>query len=88
MIRNENFLLQEVAGSQVLVPVGEAVGEFAGMLTLNSSGVYLWNALETEQTLASLVEVLLTHYEVTCEQASVDAEKFIAKLRSVGAVKE
>ena len=88
MIRNKNFLLQEVAGLQVIVPVGEAVGEFAGMLTLNGSGVHLWNALETEQTLASLTQVLLEHYEVTQEQAAADAEKFIAKLRCVGAVKE
>lgn len=87
MIRNENFLLREVAGSQVLVPVGEAVGEFAGMLTLSSSGVHLWDALKTEQTLASLTEVLLDRYEVTREQASADVEKFIAKLCSVGAVK-
>jgi hypothetical protein len=88
MIRNENFLLQEVAGSQVLVPVGEAVAAFAGMLTLSSSGVHLWNALETEHTAASLVTVLLERYEVTREQASADVEKFIATLRSVGAVKD
>lgn len=86
MIRNENFLLREVAGSQVLVPVGEAVGTFAGMLTLSSSGVRLWNALETEQTIDTLVAVLLARYEVTEAQAAEDVEKFIAKLRSVGAV--
>ena len=28
MIRNDNFLLREVAGSQVLVPVGDAVETF------------------------------------------------------------
>lgn len=88
MIRNENFLLREVAGSQVLVPVGEAVGAFAGMLTLSSSGVRLWNALETEQTIDTLVAVLLARYEVTEAQATEDVEKFIAKLRSVGAVCE
>ena len=88
MIRNENFLLQEVAGSQILVPVGEAVGEFAGMLTLNGPGVHLWNALEKEQTVSSLASALLDRYDVTWEQASADVEKFIATLRSVGAVKD
>jgi len=88
MIKNENFLLQEVAGTQVLVPVGEAVGAFAGMLTLNASGVHLWNALETEQTEASLVSVLLARYDVSQQQATADVEKFVAKLRSVGAVLE
>ena len=88
MIRNENFLLREVAGSQVLVPVGEAAGAFAGIVTLNGSGVYLWNALEKEQTEETLAAVLLKQYDVSVEQAAADVEKFIAKLRSVGAVLE
>ena len=87
MIRNENFLLREVAGSQVLVPVGAAVGEFAGIVTLNGSGVHLWNALSTEQTLESLAKVLMQQYEVSLTQATEDAEKFIEKLHEVGAVK-
>jgi hypothetical protein len=88
MIRNENFLLQEVGGSQVLVPVGEAVGAFSGIVTLNGSGVYLWNILKTEQTEDSLANALLDRYDVSREQAAADIEKFIAKLRSVGAVLE
>lgn len=87
MIRSEDFLLREVAGSQVLVPVGAAVGEFAGIVTLNGSGVHLWNALETEQTIQSLAAVLMQHYEVSLEQATADAEKFTQKLMEVGAVK-
>ena len=88
MIRNENFLLREVAGSQVLVPVGEATSAFAGIVTLNGSGVHLWNALENVQTEDALVAVLLERYDVSEEQATADVEKFIAKLRSVGAVLE
>ena len=87
MIRSEDFLLREVAGSQVLVPVGAAVGEFAGIVTLNGSGVHLWNALETEQTIQSLAAVLMQHYAVSLEQATADAEKFTQKLQEVGAVK-
>ena len=87
MIRNEDFLLREVAGSQVLVPVGTAVGAFAGIVTLNGSGVYLWNALATEQTMESLAAVLMQQYEVSLEQAAADAEKFVEKLQQVGAVK-
>lgn len=87
MIKNENFLLREVAGSQVLVPVGAAVGEFAGIVTLNEPGVLLWNALQTEQTAETLAEVLMERYAVSQEQAKADAEKFVKKLQEVGAVK-
>ena len=88
MIRNNDFLLREVAGSQILVPVGEAVGAFSGIVTLNSSGVHLWNTMETEQTENSLVNALLERYDVSAQQAAADVEQFVAKLRSVGAVIE
>lgn len=88
MIRNDNFLLREVAGSQILVPVGAAVETFSGIVTLNASGVHLWNTMETEQTEDSLVNALQQRYDVSGEQASADVEKFVAKLRSVGAIKE
>ena len=88
MIRNNNFILCEVAGSQVLVPVGEAVGAFAGIVNLNGSGVYLWHTLEAEQTLEMLASALLEKYDVSPEQAKADAESFVVKLRSVGAIQE
>ena len=87
MIRNEDFLLREVAGSQVLVPVGKAVGGFAGIITLNDSGIQLWNALAIEQTTEQLAELLMEKYAVSLEQATLDAEKFVKNLQSVGAVK-
>ena len=87
MIRSEDFLLREVAGSQVLVPVGAATRDFAGIVTLNSVGVLLWNALETEQTNESLVKVLTARYDVSEEQAMADVEKFLRNLQEVGAVK-
>jgi hypothetical protein len=87
MIRSEDFLLREVAGSHVLVPVGAASRDFAGIVTLNSVGVLLWNALETTQTKESLAKVLTDRYEVSDMQAMADVEKFLQNLKSVGAVK-
>ena len=87
MIRSEDFLLQEVAGSQVLVPVGAATRDFAGIVTLNAAGVKLWHALQTEQSEESLAKVLTDHYAVSDAQAMADIEKFLQKLKNVGAVK-
>ncbi|MBE6925259.1 MAG: PqqD family protein [Ruminococcaceae bacterium] len=87
MIRSEDFLLREVAGSQVLVPVGAATRSFAGIVTLNAVGVLLWDALQTQQSEESLVSVLTERYEVSEAQAMADVEKFLQNLKTVGAVK-
>lgn len=86
MKRNSNFLLRDVAGTKVIVPVGEAVVKFPGMITVNATGEYLWQLLEREQTVETLTEALLERYQVEREQAGGDVEAFLEKLRSTGAV--
>ena len=88
MIRNPSYLLREVAGSKVLVPVGEATRDFPGMITVNGTSAYLWECLATRQTKESLVAALLSRYDVTQQQAAEDVEKFLKTLLLVGAVTE
>ena len=86
MKRNPEFLLRDVADTLVLVPVGKAAADFAGMITLNATGAVLWECLETEQTLESLVQALTDRYEVGAEQATEDVKAVLDALASAGAV--
>lgn len=86
MKRSENFLMREVAGSWVVVPVGAAAREFPGMIRLNQSGKLIWELLEQEQTAESLTQALLDRYDVSRTQARQDVDAFLAKLNSVGAL--
>ena len=86
MRRNSDFLLRDVAGTQVIVPVGEAVTAFPGMITVNETGSYIWQLLETEQTVQTIAEALVDCYEVTPEQAMADVEAFLAQLQPTGAL--
>lgn len=86
MKRNADFLLRDVAGTFVIVPVGAAVSAFPGMMTLNATGAYIWDLLESEQTVQSLTDALVEHYEVSAEVAQADVEAFLEKLKPTGAV--
>lgn len=86
MKRSADFLLRDVAGALVIVPVGAAVSGFPGMITLNASGAYIWELLEQEQTVESLVDALTARYEVSEDQARSDVEAFVDRLRSTGAI--
>lgn len=86
MKRSSEFLMRDVAGSLVIVPVGTAVSAFPGMITLNATGAYIWELLETEQTVASLAKALMERYDVDEATALADAETFVAKLESAGAI--
>lgn len=88
MKRHQEYILREVADSVVIVPVGAASTAFPGMITLNASGRFLWELLETEQTVESLTEAMAAEYEVTAERARQDIEGFLGSLRKAGALQE
>lgn len=86
MKRNADYILSNVADTWVVVPVAQAAEDFPGMLTLNESGRYLWELLESEQTEQSLTLALTERYEVTAQQAAADVRNFLDRLIKVGAV--
>ena len=86
MKRNPDFLLKDVAGKQVLVPVGKAARAFPGMVTVNGTGKFIWEFLEQEASMADIVNAITDRYDVSLETAQQDAQIFIDRLRLVKAI--
>lgn len=86
MKRSADFILRQVAGKTVLVPVGAAAVAFPGMVDLNSCGSYIWQLLEKEHSEEALVAALTERYEVDESTARADARQFTDRLRSVKAI--
>ena len=80
----KNFVLRQVAGTWVVLPLGAETVNFSGMLQLNESGAMLWRVLEEGGSQDALVEALLGEYDVTREQAEADVQEFLAKLTQAG----
>lgn len=84
----DGFMLREVAGSYVVVAVGERSGEFNGMVNLNASGAFLWQTLEKGADREDLISALFDNYEVSKEQAASDVDKFITIVKENGFVED
>lgn len=84
----EGYLLREVAGQHVVVPVGDAALDFNGVISLNGTGAYLWGILEPGAGESDLVAALLSRYEVSREGAEADVAAFLSKLRKRGLLDE
>jgi len=77
----KEFILREIAGDYILVPVGKAASEFNGMININETGAFLFQQLQEDVSVEQLVEVLCQEYEVDQKQALEDVESFIAHLK-------
>ena len=75
------FIVREIAGNTVAVPTGDSARRLSGLVSLNGSGKFLFELLQTEQSQESLVQALTDAYEVTREVASADVAEFIVMLR-------
>ena len=85
---SENFALRQVAGTWVVMPLGDATLDFNGMMTLNDTGALLWKALEQGGDKDALVAALTAEYAVDAEQAAADVEEFMARLTEAGCLVE
>ena len=77
----KDFMLREVAGYYVVVPVGEGALEFNGVINLNESGAFLWKTMENDVTEEQLVSALLGEYDVTEERAKADVAACVEKMK-------
>jgi hypothetical protein len=82
----KNFILREVAGTYIVVAVGEAVKNFKSIINLNGTGAFLWKKLEIGATEEELVKDIISEYQVEEEVAKKDVSAFIQRLKEKGLV--
>lgn len=82
------FMIREVAGERIAVPVGEAVRKFSGMISLNDSAAFLLQLLQTEQTQETLLAAVLKEFEVSEDEARTDIAGFLSVMDKLGLLVE
>ena len=82
MKRKPGFIVREIAGKTVAVAVGSASKEFHGMITLNSTGLFIWNQLERDTTEEEIVSELIKVYDVDESRAKNDVHNVLEVLKN------
>lgn len=79
----EGYILRVVAKQNVVLP---AIGDLDldRMLTLNSTGKFLWERLETGAEKEDLVRAMLDHYEIDENTARTCVDNFVKNLERYG----
>ena len=81
---NENYILKTIAGSPVVVPVGDAVDNIKGMITLNGPAETIWKCLENGNDFDSMLATLKAKYDAPEELLKADLDAFLSKLEGLG----
>lgn len=82
----DGFILRQIVGSWVVIPLGQRVVEFNGLMTLNESGALLWKRLETGAEMCELVKAITDEYSIDAETAERDIKEMLDKIISKGLI--
>ena len=83
----DGFMLREVAGQWVVVPLGDKVVDISGIVALSESAALLWKRLEAGvESYDELATVLNAEYNIDMQIALEDSKEFVEALRSKGLI--
>ena len=77
----EGFILKEIAGVNVVVPIASQMVSFKAIVSLNESGAFLWKQLETEKDEAELLKAFLSEYDIDEQTAKADIFEFLENMK-------
>ena len=82
----ENYITQEIDGTQVMVATGES--SFTGIVRANSTAAEIVNLLKKETTADEIIEKMMKIYDADRDRIAKDVHKVVETLRSIGALEE
>ncbi len=79
----KDFILREIMGDVVLVPINQSTSQFNGLITVNELGKFIWENLEKVQDENDLLQLILDEYEVDRDIAKKDLDEFLQVLKDM-----
>ncbi len=86
MKRKDDFILQNVGGENLLVPIGAQVMDMNGIITLNDTAVCVWELLARERSLDELAAKVAERFDVIPQRAHADVQTFLDEIAKLGMI--
>lgn len=84
MKRRDDFVMRNVGGENMLVPIGSKVMDLNGIVILNDVATYIWEFLSADVTMEELVLAVVSRFDIDKETAKADIQTFINKSSMIG----
>ena len=82
------FVVRQVMNDIVAIPTGQTALGFNGMILLNDVSKVIWDCLEQDTNVESMVAAVTDAFEVSAEEAKTDILDFVDKLRKMQLLEE
>lgn len=80
----KGFVLREVCGDYMVVPVGTASIDYKSVIRLNETGAFIWRLISDGQTDDEIVEKITASYDIDENTAREDLRVFSQDIAKAG----
>ena len=84
MKRKNDFIMQNVGGENLLVPLGAQVMDLNGLITLNDTAACVWELLAEDRTTDELTAAVAAQFDVDASTARADVQTFLDEIARLG----
>lgn len=83
---SSHFVLREIAGDNLLIPIGEVSSAPQGMILLNDISLRIYQAIGAGNDTDAILQDIIDHYEVEPEQARSDLNDVLSQMENLGII--
>lgn len=84
MKRKEEFIVREIGGEHVLMPIGETALKFSGLVVGNEVAVFIWEHIEEVKNAEEMATLITEEFEVEYKTALEDADELLGEMIKAG----
>ena len=89
---NNGYVVKEIAGKYVIIPVGQNVVDYKNMLHINDTAAFILECMKEDTTRENILAKMIEKYEAETEDDKAvlakDLDEFIAAAIEYGVVEE
>lgn len=84
MKKKESFISRSIMDQHVLMPFGETVNRFSGMIMTTETGAFIWEHIEEVGSAEEMASLLTQEFEVSYEEALADVTALFENFQKAG----
>lgn len=84
MKRNEEFIVREIAGDIIMMPIGETAIRFSGLVMANEVSAFIWENIEKVNNAEEMTQLVYDEFEVDYDEAKKDIEYIMGEMVKAG----
>ena len=88
MKAKSGFVLRDVVGEKILMPVGDNITKFNGTVLLNAVSAFVWEKLQEPVSKEELLQAVVNEFEIDEETASRDLDELLEKFAGLGIIED